>query len=96
MLTLPKLDKSARQAISRSERVSKKLMTGTALVLGLVTFPSTDAQATTSLAVLNPSHSVIVLSQPVGDKSEGAASDHYSHYSHASHQSHYSHYSSRY
>ena len=101
MLSLPKVKKGIKRAVTRLE-TAKKAIAGAALALGvtLAGLPVTEAHAAPTAQA--PSQMVsefggsLLLEPTVQIK--GATAYHYSHYSHSSHSSHsshYSHYSSR-
>lgn len=104
MLTLPKVDKGVKQAITRLEK-AQKVIASAALAIGVLiaNAPATDAHASaapqqTRLSV-NPASGSLLLTSPAQTAGGMMVARHYSHsshYSHASHNSHYSHYSSRY
>ncbi len=100
MLSLPKVDKGVKRAMTRTEKI-QKVVVGVAVALG-VTFAAMPAQAsqmpTSQVAkemtvvsegalLLTPSTQLMQIAQH---------GSHWSHSSHASHASHASHYSSRY
>lgn len=100
MLSLPKVKKSAKRALSRLEK-AQKVVVGVALVLGvsLAALPAKDvnaAAAPTVNAQTQLTSGALLLTAP--HLANTVVADHYSHMSHSSHSSHsshYSHYSSR-
>lgn len=96
MLSLPKVKKSAKRALSRLEK-AQKVVIGVALALGvsLAALPAKDASAATAPTVATqnqPASGAMLLTAP--HSANTIVADHYSHESHSSHSSHYSHYSS--
>lgn len=96
MLSLPKVKKSARRALSRVEK-AHKVVVGVALALGvtLAGLPASDANASAApmqaAQVVQPTSGAMLLSAPAPARE--VLADHFSHSSHASHASHASHHS---
>jgi len=96
MLSLPRVKKSARRALSQAEK-AQKVVVGVALALGitLAGLPASDANASaapTQVAqFVQPASGAMLLSAPAA--AGEVLADHFSHSSHASHASHASHHS---
>ncbi len=98
MISLPKVRKNAKNALSKAEKVKKVLASVVAaaaitLSAGSATANQTATESVESFTVLNQA----LLLEPAEAVNELAAHySHRSHSSHYSHRSHSSHYSSRY
>ena len=97
MMSLPKVDKGVKRAVTHAEKV-QKVVVGVAIAMG-VTFagmpanaaPTPNAQVIQQTSVV--SDGALLLTTP---SQSMQIAQHWSHSSHASHASHSSHYSSRY